>query len=114
MLLLHDAPRLAKRRRALRERNPPRNSQLETHRTDERWGGHNSAAPAGLPFGSGDRFPHASENSYRRLQRRPSDFPPLGLVVRRQRLLEFHRRKITQGRMQPLFVVDLFEESLDR
>src|SRR6202049_1802659 len=63
LLLLHDAPRLVKRRRALRERNPPRNSQLETHRTDARWGGHSLAASAALPLPSGDRFPHASENS---------------------------------------------------
>jgi hypothetical protein len=30
----------------MRERNPPRNSQLETHRTDEAEGGPEGAAPA--------------------------------------------------------------------
>src|SRR5712692_6211800 len=34
-LLLQDDPRLVKRRRALVETNPPRNSQPETHRSDE-------------------------------------------------------------------------------
>ena len=55
--LLQDAPRLVKQRRALRERNPPRNSQLETHRTDEARGGRAKAAPAYSPkSSSGEDF----------------------------------------------------------
>jgi hypothetical protein len=37
---------LVKRRQALRERNLPRNSQLETHRTDEAGAVLRGAAPA--------------------------------------------------------------------
>src|SRR5712692_4447999 len=47
--ILQDARRLVKRRRALRERNPPRNSQLEAHHTDETRGGPPTAAPAHAP-----------------------------------------------------------------
>jgi len=49
---------LVKRRRALRERNPPRNSQPETHPDDERgrW-------PQGERLHRMERFPDASENS---------------------------------------------------
>ena len=62
--LLHDERRLAKRRRALWERNPPRNSQLKTHRTDEAEGGPTRAASAYSSRNlSGDRFSFASENS---------------------------------------------------
>jgi len=43
---LQDAPRLVKRRQALRERDLPRNSQLENHRTDEAGGGRAKTAPA--------------------------------------------------------------------
>jgi hypothetical protein len=43
--ILQDARRLVKRRRALRERNPPRNSQLETHQTDETRGRPPTTAP---------------------------------------------------------------------
>ncbi len=57
---LQDGPRLLKWRRAPREPNPPRNSQLETHRDDEAGGGRQSAAPAHSPkSSSGNRFPHA-------------------------------------------------------
>jgi hypothetical protein len=49
--LLQDALRLVKRRRALRERNPPRNSQLETHRTDEAAGGPARAEQANQALG---------------------------------------------------------------
>jgi hypothetical protein len=51
---LQDGRRLVKRRQALRERNLPRNSQLETHRFDERGRG-----PQGLRPHRNDRFPHA-------------------------------------------------------
>ena len=47
--LLHDEAQLVKQRRALRERNPPRNSQLETHRTDERPDSPSGAAPVFSP-----------------------------------------------------------------
>src|SRR5579885_2084857 len=111
--LLHDEPRLVKRRRALRERNPPRNSQLETHRTDESWGNPTRIAPAFFPANSsGDRFPHASENSYRRLQNlrnlRRRSCSRAG--DRYQCSLEFRRREIAQGRMQPLMVVQMFQK----
>jgi hypothetical protein len=45
----------------MRERNPLRNSQPETHRTEEAEGGPDRIAPA--QNSSGDRFPHASKNS---------------------------------------------------
>jgi hypothetical protein len=51
---LQDGRRLVKRRQALRERNLPRNSQLETHRFDERGRG-----PQGLRPHRNDRFSHA-------------------------------------------------------
>jgi hypothetical protein len=46
------------------ESNPPRNSQPETHPDDERgrW-------PQGWRLHRMERFPHASENSYRKLPR---------------------------------------------
>ena len=40
-------------------RNLPRNSQPETHRTDEAGGGRAKTAPARFCYPSGDRFPHA-------------------------------------------------------
>ena len=46
------------------ESNPPRNSQPETHRDDERgrW-------PQGWRLHRMERFPDTSENSYRKLPR---------------------------------------------
>jgi hypothetical protein len=57
-VLQHTRTRLVKRRRALRERNPPRNSQPETHPDDERgrW-------PRSRRLHRMERFPDASENS---------------------------------------------------
>jgi len=52
-------PRLVKRRRALLESIPPRNSQLKLIESDERWDRHNSCPSAHRI----DRFSHASENS---------------------------------------------------
>jgi len=49
---LQDGRRLVKRRRALLESNPPRNSQLETHRDDEAGAVvtcREAAAPAKIP-----------------------------------------------------------------
>ncbi|PYV05592.1 MAG: hypothetical protein DMG26_05005 [Acidobacteria bacterium] len=67
-VFLQDERRLVKRRRAMLESNPPRNSQLETHRDDEAGAVvkcSEAAAPAktALPSHRIDRFPHASENS---------------------------------------------------
>jgi hypothetical protein len=60
--LRHNGGRLAKRRQALLESNPPRNSQRETHRKAVGRSG------LGLAFAHGssafDRFPHASKNSH--------------------------------------------------
>ena len=57
--LRHNGGRLAKRRQALLESNPPRNSQRETHRKAVGRSG------LGLAFAHGssafDRFPHASK-----------------------------------------------------
>jgi hypothetical protein len=50
---------LVKRRRALLESNPPRNSRPETHPDDERGLGLQRLSPHRM-----DRFPHASENSF--------------------------------------------------
>src|SRR5437764_14071680 len=51
------SPRLVKHKRALLESNPPRNNQLETHRSNESGSGL-TAAPHCL-----ERFPHAQKNS---------------------------------------------------
>ena len=53
------ANQLAKRRRALLESNPPRDSQPETHPNDEAGEG----VQPSPGFHRMDRFPHASENS---------------------------------------------------
>jgi hypothetical protein len=53
-VVLQDGGQLVKRRRALQECNPPRNSQLETHPFDE--GGR---GPQGLRPHRRDRFPDA-------------------------------------------------------
>jgi hypothetical protein len=83
----------------MRERNPPRNSQLETHRTDGAWGIPARAVPGEFPTNSsGDRFPHASKNSFPSLQ---------NLHPGRKRLFEFGRREIAQSRVQPLLIVNL-------
>ena len=55
---LQNGFQLAKRRRALRERNQPRNSQLETHPDDERGQGQQWSCPHRM-----ERFPYASRNS---------------------------------------------------
>src|SRR6478736_1781062 len=66
--LRQSCPRLVKRRQALVETNLSRNSQLETHRSDEP-GSWVKPAPclfwvAGRgAFSKIDRFPHALENS---------------------------------------------------
>jgi ubiquinone/menaquinone biosynthesis C-methylase UbiE len=68
--------RLVKRRQALVETNLSRNSQLETHRSDE-LGSRPKPAPR-FPSGAGravskiDRFPHAWENSSLALSCHPS------------------------------------------
>ena len=71
------------------ETNPPRNSQSETHPDDERgrW-------PGRLRLHRMDRFPDASENSYRKLPR-SGHRSALG----REFSLELCRRKIPNGGM---------------
>src|SRR3974377_253076 len=69
LLVLHQTElRLVKRRQALVETNLSRNSQLETHRSDE-LGSRPKPAPrflfeAGRAVSMIDRFPHALENSW--------------------------------------------------
>jgi len=77
------------------ETNPPRNSQPETHPDDERrrW-------PQGWRLYRMERFPDASENSYRKLPRRGILFKPGG-------------RHVAERGVQPFLVVDLFQELAD-
>ena len=80
------------------ESNPPRNSQPETHPDDERgrW-------PQSWRLHRMERFPDALKNSYRKL-------PRSGIL-----LISFEPRgrHVAERGMQPLFVVDLFEELAD-
>jgi hypothetical protein len=80
------------------ESNPPRNSQPETHPDDERgrW-------PRSRRLHRMERFPDALENS-------SSNAPRSGLLVI---AFELGGRQIAERRMQPLLVVDLFEELAD-
>jgi hypothetical protein len=77
------------------ESNPSRNSQPETHPDDEgrRW-------PQGWRLHRMERFPYASENSYRKLPRSGILFKP-------------GRRHVAECRVQPFLVVDLFQELAD-
>ena len=75
-----------------------RNSQMETHHGDEAESPARTA-PAYFPKNSsGDRFPHTSKNSYRRLPnlRSRSQRPRVCAEDPQERLLEFHRREIAQ------------------
>lgn len=92
-----------KRKRDLRERKRPRKSRLETHRDDEPG---RPAAALGAPHPPGpahpiDRFPGSSKNSFRDSRRRLLVEPPLLVLV---------RRPVVQRRVQPLPVVDPFDE----
>jgi hypothetical protein len=80
------------------ESNPPRNSRLETHPDDERgrW-------LQGWRLHRMERFPDALENS-------SSNAPRSGLLVS---AFELGGRQIAERRVQPLLVVDLFEELAD-
>ena len=49
---------MAKRKRAMLENNPPRNSQLETHRNDEAGDG-GEAVPGPIELHRIERFPDA-------------------------------------------------------
>ena len=96
-----------KRRRALLESNPPRNSQLETHRDDEAGGG-GKAVPGPIESHRIERFPDAWENSYRKL-------PRSGLLVLRGEVgFELGRRQVAERRVKPFLVVDLFQKLADR
>src|SRR5258708_1580628 len=87
------------RRRALLRSIAPRNNQPETHPDDERgrW-------PQGWRLHRMERFPNASENSYRKL-------PGSGILVVS---LELGGRQIAESRMGPLLVVDLLQELADQ
>jgi hypothetical protein len=93
---LQNGDRLVKRRSALRERNRPRNSQLETHPDDER-----GRRPQGFAPPSADRFPVALKNSC-------SKPPCSGLLFlcSMQIPLELRRWAVVQRRVQTPFVVD--------
>src|SRR5438093_12636002 len=98
--IVAECRRLVKRRRALLESNPPRNNQLETHRVEKHGRGH-GLVRANRP--RLDRFPYASKNSCAG----PSHF------CFHQLVFELRRRHITQGRVQPTFVVHLFKEATE-
>ena len=97
--------RLVKRRRALRERNLPRNSRPETHRDDGPGSGRQpvpKSNPQGHAIGSKDlRMPEKTH----------------GRSLRRCRgacgLLELLRWPVAQRRMQPETIVVLLDERLD-
>src|SRR5256885_13603735 len=93
--VINNGHRLVKRRRALLESNPPRNSQPETHRDGET--GEGPPGPSSNSFLQRlDRFPHASKNSFRSLA-----------------LFENGRRHVPQRGMQPLAVVYVLHEVSD-
>jgi len=103
MTVAHAGTRLAKRRRALVETNPPRNSQPETHPDDERGRRRRRRRLHRM-----DRFPHALKNS-------SSKAPRSGVLVvaRRQVRLELRRRHVAQRRVQTPLVVNLLEKGRD-
>ena len=94
-----------KRRRAVRERNSPRNSRLETQR-DDGWGRQPSWPPSVVrrKTTADDRFPDALKNSYRKL-------PRSGILLMS---FEAGRRHVAECGMQAPWVVDLFPELADR
>src|SRR5260370_24064921 len=94
--LQHGGARMVQGRRALLESNPPRNTQRETHPDDERgrW-------PQGGRLHRMERFPDASENSYRKL-------PRSGILVVLR--FELGRRQVAERRVQPFLVVDFLQE----
>src|SRR5215210_6633541 len=91
--------RLVKRRRAMLESTPPRNSQPETHPDDER-----RRRPAGRRLHRMERFPDAWENSLRK--------PPRSGILFVLRF-EFRWRQIAKRGVKPLLVVDFFEKLRD-
>ena len=85
--LLQSSRRLVKRRRALLESNPPRNSQLETHRVERRGRDHGCARAGQSKAARLDRFPNALENSCLRLSH----------FQFQETTFELRRRHIAQG-----------------
>src|SRR5437764_8741491 len=86
----------------MRERNPPRNSQPETHPDDER-GRRSSWRPHRM-----DRFPNAYENSCRKT-------PRSGLLLLCREIgFELRWRHIAEPGVEPLFVVNFLQELADQ
>ena len=105
LVLRQSGYRLVKRRQALVETNLSRNSQLETHRSDE-LGSRVELAPP-LLFGGGlcgasriDRFPHALKNS----QRVPTSWSAVPASF------ELLRGLVSQGGVEPEPVVIMLDE----
>ena len=99
--------RLAKQKRALLENNPPRNSQLETHRDDEP-GTAVQPFPDRIESHRIERFPDAWKNSLRKL-------PCSGLLVLCGELsFELRGWHVAKGGMKPFLVIDLFQKLADQ
>ena len=82
--LLHTRPQPGKRRRALRERNPPRNTRPQTHRNDGRGVRLQGRIPPCRSPHRIDRFAHALKNSCLKLAARPPQRARLLLASQRQ------------------------------